>query len=712
MKQILQDLNSGNTFLEVVPIPKVKKGHILIKTTRSLISKGTEKMLVDFGKSSILNKIKSQPEKVNQVLDKIKTDGISQTIKTVNRKLNTPIPLGYSNCGLVVEIADDVTDFKVGDRVVSNGNHAEYVSVSKNLAAIIPDEISDEHACFTVIGSIGLQGIRLLKPMYGETYIVLGLGLIGLISIQILKSNGCNVIGFDIDDEKIKIANALGIESYNSEKIDVIQFSNNLTNNHGVDGVLITASSKSNQLVKTASQACRKRGKIVLTGVIGLNLDRSDFYEKEISFQVSCSYGPGRYDKSYEIDGVDYPLPFVRWTTKRNFETILNSLKKNEINVEPLITKKFKLNDYINAYKSLNDNRSIASIIEYENSVTNNSINSELRVVNIDNLKNISGFNLALIGSGNFASATILPSLSKLKAKIKYISSLNGLSSTLLAKKYSINFSTTETKKIFNDKDVMGVIISTRHDLHAKLIIESLNNNKNVFVEKPLCLNQTQLKEIISAKNKSNSSISVGFNRRFSPHSIKIKKFLGENPGPINIIANVNAGFVPEDSWIHDMSSGGGRIVGEACHFIDLISFFTGSDVSEVSMNALGIKPEINTDNASIHLKYKNGSLGVINYFSNGNSSYPKERIEIHYQKMTFIIDNFRKLYSYGKGNKFTNLILKTKQDKGHKNQFKSLLDYWNKSTKPLIPFNSIVNTTNTTFLALKSLQEGRTIKI
>lgn len=705
MKQIIQDLKKGNTILEEVPVPKVKSGSILIKTTKTLVSLGTEKMLVEFGKANFLQKAKKQPDKVKMVLDKVKTDGLKPTLNAVFNKLGQPLPLGYCNVGEVVAVGNNVTEFKVGDRVASNGGHAEYVLVPKNLAAKIPDNVSDEEATFTVIGSIGLQGIRLLNPTFGETIVVVGLGLIGLVTAELLKANGCNVIGFDFDKEKIKIAKEKGIIAINpAEGTDQVKFVESYTNGIGADGVIITASSKSNEIISQSAQMCRKLGRIVLVGVIGLDISRADFYNKEITFQVSCSYGPGRYDESYEQKGNDYPIGYVRWTEKRNFEAVLAALSKSTLDVKPLITEKIPLLDYNKIYGDMGSSNSIASILEY------NSTEDPTSTVTIDSkeFKGKKGV-IGIIGAGNFTSATILPSLKKLDANVKYIASSGGLSSTTMAKKYRIAKSTTDYHEILNDADVDLIFITTKHNMHASMVMEALNNDKSVFVEKPLALNESELTEIIDVFNKKNGNISVGFNRRFAPLAKQMKKVLGNDNAPINIVANMNAGFIPHEVWVHDMEVGGGRIIGEACHFIDLCTYLSGSKVAAVCMNAMGVNPSENTDNASILLKYKNGTNAVINYFSNGSKAYSKERLEVFSQERTLIMDNWRYLKGYGfKG--FSKCS--SKQDKGHYNQFNELIEQQKRGGNAIIPIDEIVNTTKASFAAIESLKQGKWIEI
>lgn len=706
MKQIIQDLKSGDTLLEEVPMPLVKAGYILVKTSRTLVSLGTERMLVEFGKANLIDKARQQPDKVKQVLDKIKTDGLLPTLEAVFNKLGQPLPLGYCNVGRVVAAGRGVTEFRVGDRVASNGNHAEYVCVPKNLAASVPEEVTDEEAAFTVIGSIALEGVRLVSPQLGETMIVIGLGLIGLIASQLLKASGCKVIGVEYDTQKVAIAKNFGIDAINpKEGCDPIKYVEEATHATGADAVLITASAKGNEVIHEACMMSRKRGKVVLVGVVGLDMRRDDFYKKELSFQVSCSYGPGRYDEDYENKGHDYPLPYVRWTEKRNFEAVLHCIASGSLDVKSLITERVPLTQYTEIYGNMRKRGSIASILEYPQT------ESVQTVVSIGS----NGFapngqkKFGIIGAGNYASSMIVPCLNKVDAPIKYIASAQGLHAKILAKTAKAENATSDYKEIMKDPEVGCVIICTRHNLHAPMVVETLKSGKSVFVEKPLCVRPEELNSVLAAYKEApkDTTLTVGFNRRFSPFAEKLHELAGN--GPKNIVATMNAGFIPKDMWVHDMETGGGRIIGEACHFIDLCSYLANSYVVKVCMNAMGENPEDNTDNASILLKYANGSTAVINYFANGSKSYPKERIEVFCDQRVFVIDNWRKLEAYGvKG--FSKM--KRTMDKGQKNMFALLNERLHNGGEALIPIDSIVNTTKVCFAAIESLKTNNWVNV
>jgi predicted dehydrogenase/threonine dehydrogenase-like Zn-dependent dehydrogenase len=698
MKQLIQNLKTGQTLLEEVPVPRPGRGQVLVKTTHSLVSLGTERMLVEFGKANLIQKARQQPDKVKQVLDKIRTEGLFPTLGAVFKRLDEPLPLGYCNAGVVVETGAGVSEFKAGDRVASNGKHAEYVCVPQNLVAKIPEVVSDEEASFAVIGSIALQGIRLCQPTLGETIVVVGLGLIGLITAQLVKANGCRVVGIDLEPAKLEMAKKWGIITINPRESDVVSSVLQVTGDHGADGAIITASAKSDEIVSQAARMSRKRGRIILVGVVGLNLNRAEFYEKELTFQVSCSYGPGRYDENYEQKGQDYPIGFVRWTEKRNFEAVLQTIASGQLDVKSLVTETVKLDDFQKIYGDMGKASSIASILVYSDS------EKKENTIQIISKAFSPGKSLGIIGAGNFTKMTVLPALKEAKTPISYISSANGLSGTHLAKKYDIANSTTNHKEILESPDVGLVMIATRHNLHARMVVECLQAGKDVFVEKPLALTRAEFDEIKTAYSQEKNSLTVGFNRRFSPHTQAVKKAMGDQPGPVNIVAVMNAGAIPASVWVHDMEIGGGRIIGEACHYMDLLVFLTGSLIEAVCMNALGPSPKENADNASILLRFANGSNGVVNYFANGNKAYSKERLEVYSQGRTAIIDNFRKTDAYGfsgfKG-------LKTSIDKGHEKQFKLLTDRLLHGGEPLIPFAEIENVTLASFAAVESLKTG-----
>lgn len=689
MKQILQSLKTGTTEVADVPVPRTSRGALLIKTSQTLISPGTERMLVDFGKAGWIEKARQQPDKVKMVLDKIKTDGLKPTLDAVFNKLDQPLPVGYCNVGVVDEVGDGVSEFKAGERVISNGKHAEAVTVPVNLCAKVPDAVSDEEAAFTVLGAISLQGIRLVKPTLGETIVVTGLGLVGLMTVQLLRANGCRVLGIDFDKEKLQLAKNFGAEVVDlSAGQDPLEISNLYSRGRGVDAVIVTAATKSSEPIHQAALMCRKRGRIVLVGVTGLELSRDDFFKKELTFQVSASYGPGRYDPNYEEKGQDYPVGFVRWTEQRNFEAVLDMMAAGSLDVKPLISHRFLIDDAENTYELISgDSPSLGILLEYPGL----KITKESRVVNFksypcnsDSTKE-SGF--SFIGAGNYATRSLMPAFKKSGAKLINVSSANGVSGMHAGRKFGFEKTTTDNDYIFNDRGTDAIIITTRHNSHADLVIKAVDSGKHVFVEKPLCLKQEELIEIMAVYDKSESKpiIMVGFNRRFSPQIKKIKKLLLGTSGPKSFIFNINAGHIDEDHWTQDNDIGGGRVVGEACHFIDLLRFLADSPIREWNQNSMNSNSK---DTLSIGLKFEDGSIGAINYFANGPKSLPKERLEIFSQGRALQLDNFRKLKGFSWPG-FTKMNL-WKQDKGQNDCASAFLNAVKGKTTAPIPIEEI----------------------
>lgn len=676
MKQILQNLGSGETMLAEVPAPGVRAGSLLIRTEASLVSLGTEKMLVDFGRANFIQKARKQPDKVKQVLQKIKTDGLMPTINAVRNKLDQPLPLGYCNVGRVVAVGAGVSGFSVGDRVVSNGPHAEMVCVPKNLCAKVPEGVSAEEAAFTVVGSIGLQGIRLIQPTLGETIVVTGLGLIGLLAVQALLASGCRVIGVDFDTKKCEAARSFGAETVDLSKgEDPVAFVNTYTQNRGADAVLITASTQSNEPMHQAAQMCRQRGRVVLVGVVGLNLMRSDFYEKEISFQVSCSYGPGRYDADYEERGNDYPYGLVRWTEGRNFEAILGLMQSGKMDVRPLISHRYAFEDALTAYANLGAPGSLGIVMTYPQD------NSAERTVVLK--KNSDSFGkgrgvVGILGAGNFTGATLLPALKKSGARLKTIVSAGGVTGTHLGKKFGFEVSTTDSNVLWDDTEIDTVYITTRHNAHAAQVIRALDAGKNVYVEKPLSLTHEEMDAIREALSRNrergdNSRLMVGFNRRFSPHIREIKKRLAASPEAKSFIMTVNAGAIPANHWTQDVQVGGGRLLGEGCHFVDLLRYLAGSEIVEYKADFLGGSSGALRDVFSISLKFADGSIGTVHYFANGEKSFPKERLEVFCGEKILQLDNFRVTRGYGwKG---FSTFKTSSQDKGHADAMRAMIE-------------------------------------
>jgi len=692
MKQIVQYLNTGETALEEVPAPMLKDGHLLIKTSCSLVSPGTERMLVEFGKAGWIGKAMQQPERIRTVVDKIRTDGIRPAVQSVFNKLGKPIPLGYSNAGTVIGVGKGVTGFRVGDRVVSNGPHAAIVSVPQNLAAKIPDNVPDEDAAFTVIGAIALQGIRLVQPSFGETVVVIGLGLIGQLTLQLLRANGCNVIGMDTDAGKCALAATAGASVLHATGGSTAEQVIEMTRGAGADAVIITASATTHDIISDAAQMSRKRGRIILVGVVGLNIRRSDFYEKELSFQVSCSYGPGRYDYRYEQQGIDYPLPFVRWTEQRNFEAVLQALSAGQLKVRELLTQRCAIDDYADVYSTLEQAAGIASLFLYPQDAgpLHHMIRLPLR-------KSATGpGNIGIIGAGNFVKGVVLPALKKAGSRIAAIVSEQGLSAAALAKQEQIPVAATDAAVVLADAQLDAVLIATRHDSHAALAIATLEHNKHVFVEKPLAINYEELDKIAQVYSRTGKTLTVGFNRRHAPLAQKLRSLLAD--APVNIVVTVNAGRLSTKDWLSDPAVSGGRIIGEVCHFIDLCSFISGSLITGVCASGM------DEDDASILLRYANGAHAVINYFTNGSKAYDKERIEVYQGGKTLVLENWRKLSAHGvKGFSSSSVA----QDKGHVNQFRLWQECITRGGEAPIPFTSLLNTSRAAIAATESLRDS-----
>ncbi len=712
MKQILQDLSKGLTYIEEAPAPKVSNNSLLVKTEASLISAGTERMLVDFGRSSLIQKAKQQPEKVKQVIDKARTDGIATTIDAVRSKLAQPIPLGYCNVGTVVEVGSDVIGFKDGDRVLSNGPHADIVRVPQNLCAKVPENVASDAATFSVSGAIALQGIRIAKPTLGESFAVIGVGLIGLLAVQLLRAQGCRVLAFDFDEKKLALARNFGAMTCNPGKAeDPISAGVSFSRGRGVDGVIVTASTSSSDPISQAARMSRKRGRIVLVGVTGLDLNRSDFYEKELSFQVSCSYGPGRYDKKYESMGQDYPIGFVRWTAQRNFEAVLDLLSNGQVDVSQLITHRIPFEEAPNAYDILTSDKSVLGLLlEYPNT-TAAAYESSVELPNAEEASTVSSSTekaCTFIGAGNYASRVLMPAFRKAGGRIQNVVTSSGTSAVIHGKANRASSASTDIDNALADPSTDAIVIATQHDTHASIVQKALKVGKHVFVEKPLALDLIAVEAIETLYNELQSQgsapkIMVGFNRRFAPHSQKIKKLLASQKGPKAIIATVNAGAIPAYHWTQDEKTGGGRIVGEACHFIDLIRYYTGSPITSIK-SALA-NPSLG-DIATITLRFKDGSIGTVHYFANGNAAFPKERIEVFCEGKILQLDNFRKLRGLGwKGFQKLNLW---RQDKGQVQCAQSFLDAIQQDQQNPIPFDEIMEVSRASIEAAQQAKGQR----
>jgi predicted dehydrogenase/threonine dehydrogenase-like Zn-dependent dehydrogenase len=690
MIQIFQNLSSGETIIQHVPIPAVAPGQVLVRSSASLVSAGTERMLVEFGKASLLDKARQQPDKVRMVLDKARTDGIGPTIRSVKAKLDQPLPLGYSNVGTVIEIGDGVSGFSVGDRVVSNGHHAEVVCVPANLCAHIPAGVDDESAAFTVLGAIALQGIRLLQPTLGENVVVTGLGLIGLLTVQLLRANGCSVLGIDPDLERCKLAESFGTATCCLASGDnPLEVANQLSSGRGVDGVIITASTKSNEPVHQAAMMCRKRGRIVLVGVTGLELSRADFYEKELSFQVSCSYGPGRYDPNYEEKGQDYPFGLVRWTEQRNFEAVLGLMASGDIDVGKLISHRFPIDQAASAYEVLGNENPLGILIQYPGINTETPVR-QVPLVPATAARPAKAPIISMIGAGNYAGQVLIPAFKKAGAGLHTLVSGGGVSSVHHGKRHGFANAGTDPGEVFEESNVSAVVVATRHASHAQYVIQAVAADKDVFVEKPLCLTIDELERIKAGMSGNASSrLMVGFNRRFSPLTRRMQELLAGTSSPKSFIMTINAGRIPAEHWTQDPAIGGGRIVGEGCHFIDLLRFLAGAPISGWTVSQLRDSADRVPDKVSISLEFEDGSQGTIHYLANGHRSFPKERLEVFCAGKVLQLDNFRRLRGWGwKG--FSGMRL-WRQDKGQEACVAAFVDAIREGKPSPIPLDEIL---------------------
>lgn len=730
MKQILQSLKTGETEVAEIPCPVARPGQLLIQTRRTLVSAGTERMLVEFGQANYLDKARKQPEKVKQVLDKVKTDGLWTTVDAVQSKLDQPLPLGYCNAGVVLEVGAGVEGFEVGDRVVSNGSHAEVVSVPQNLCAKIPDGVSFDQAAFTVAASIGLQGIRLAQPTLGERFVVTGLGLIGLMTVQLLRAHGCEVMGIDFDGERLALAESFGATTVNlSEGEDPVAAGMAFSGGHGVDGVIVTASTPSSEPMHQAAEMSRKRGRIVLVGVTGLELNRGDFYEKELSFQVSCSYGPGRYEPNYEDRGLDYPIGFVRWTEQRNFEAILAMLASGQFNVDALMTHRFSIAEAGDAYRELTANKAaIGILLEYPESdvdprsmdtvqfetggadLVSEQVKRAVEAVNKARRRLLKGdrssVNVGVIGAGNYASRVMIPALKSTGATLKTIASRGGMSGYHSGRKFGFEQTTTDTGGLFEDSALNALLILTQHSNHADLVIQGLKAGKNIFVEKPLAITEEQLQAVEAAYEEASTGsnppiLMVGFNRRFAPHIQRMKSLFAATVEPKSFIMTVNAGAIPADHWTQDPDVGGGRIIGEGCHFIDLLRFLADAPITQIQAMKMGDAPsvEITEDKMSISLAFADGSFGTVHYLANGDASFPKERLEVFCGGGILQMDNYRKLTGFGWPGFSSEGSMA--QDKGHAGCIDAFVDAVASGKPAPIGFDELVEVTRASFRAV-----------
>lgn len=714
MRQLFQDLKKGEVFLAEVPLPRPAEGELLCQTLTSLISAGTERMLLDFGQAGWLGKARQQPEKVRQVLDKVRADGVLATWNSVNSRLAQALPLGYCNVARVLEAEPAIlreAGVVPGQRVVSNSPHAELICTRPTTCAAVPEGVSDQEAAFTVLAAVGLQGVRLAQPTLGEYFAVVGLGLIGLMTVQVLRANGCRVLGLDIDPDKCRLAESFGATSFTlAEGKDPVAQAQEFSKGRLLDGVLITAATKSNQVVSQAAAMCRKRGRIILVGTAGLNLRRSDFYEKELSFQVSCAYGPGRYDPRYEQKGQDYPLAYVRWTMKRNFEAVLDLMADGKLDVKPLISHRFDFEQAPQAFQLMSRREPhLGMVLTYQGQApSQEELHPKLEAVAP---RQASRPVVGVLGAGLYATNTLLPNLAKTNAHLRSIVSRHGSNAALAAKRFGFERALSSEDELWADPEINTVFILTRHNLHAPQVLKALKTGRHVFVEKPLCLTLEELAEIRRAyaealKQNPGQQFMVGFNRRFAPLVREMKEILAGSPAVKSFVMTVNAGPLPPEHWLLDPKVGGGRIVGEAIHFVDLLRHLAGSPVAAAHLTPES--EETPPQGGVISLRFQDGSLGAVHYLTNGPKNFPKERLEVFWEGKALQLDNFKRLRQWGLKPPKRRWAPNLAQDKGHAAAVSSFIQAIASGDEPPLPLEEIWEASEVSLKLAKEVSWGK----
>jgi len=712
MKQVVLDLSTGETKVVEVPEPILRAGGVIVKNLYSVVSAGTESTLVRFAKKNLIGKARERPDLFKTFLEKAKRDGFLVAFQQAQRRLDKYFPLGYSSAGIVVDVADDITDFKVGDRVACAGAeyawHSDKVFVPKNMLAKVPDKVDLKDAAFTTISSIALNGIRCASPEIGQTIVIIGLGLLGLLALQIAKSAGCRVVGIDVDQRKIPLAQELGIDLALTRSEDNERTIMNFTDRVGADAVIITASTESNDPVELAGRVARSRAKISIIGAVGLEIPRELFYKKELSIVIPKSYGPGRYDRNYEEMGQDYPIDFVRWTISRNMQTILNLISEKKLLPSKLITHTFHIDSAHQAYSNIDENSSliIGQMIKYDEE--EKPSHSELLEVKTAELKE-GVIKCGIIGAGTFGMSVALPIISKIEhLSMQAIATASGLNAKSAADKYKIAKIYSDYHRLLEDNSIDLVFIMTRNSTHASITVDAIEKDKNVLVEKPPAIELDELDEIEKSWKKSSKTVMVGFNRRYAPFTSEIKSFFKNRVTPMIATYRVNAEEIPKDHWVYDKKEGGGRIISEGIHFIDYLSYVIGSGPTSVyAKPIISDKKQDVMDNFIINLSYEDGSIGTVVYTSHGSKSLPKEHAEFFAESKTAILDNFRnlKLSTAKKTNIKRNLL---SQDKGYKNEFEFLVESIRKGDRRENEFRTAMLSSRATIVALKSIISGK----
>ena len=706
-------MRDGKTLVSEVPVPTPLAGQALVKISASLVSAGTERMLVEFAEKSLIGKARSRPDLFRQVLDKMKRDGVIATLQASFNRLDQPMALGYSSAGTIVELGDGMEGFKIGQRVACAGGnyavHAEFNVVPRNLITPLPDSVDFESAAFTTLGAIALQGFRLAQPQVGERVAVIGLGLLGLLTAQIAVAAGCRVFGIDTNPERTGLAGQFGISACSRES--ALEQGMAFTTQRGFDSVIICADTSSSDPVELAGAIARDRAKVVATGAVGLTLPRKVYFEKELSFINSRSYGPGRYDPLYEEAGLDYPIGYVRWTEGRNLEAIVELLADGKLNVKPLISHRFSIDQALEAYEIITGKKKypfLGVILTYGEESASESRKVDFHPFNV----NPADMKLGVIGAGLYANATLLPVLKKIRnIELVGIASAGGLHAQHSGKKFGFAYATSDENQILNDPHINTVAILTRHDSHAALAVRALASGKHVFVEKPMAVDDDQLEALTRQLEHSRGQLfMVGFNRRFAPLAVELSRFLADRTEPLHVHFRVNAGYIPAKHWVHDPVQGGGRIIGEGCHFVDFITFLVGVAPAGITARALPDSGKYRGDNVTMTFTFPDGSIGVVDYLANGDKSFPKERVEVFCGERVAVLDDFRTLEMV-KGGKKT--VKRSGQDKGHLAEMQAFEQAIRTGGQPPIPYGQLIGVTQATFLALESISKnGRDLSV
>jgi len=713
MKQILQNMRDGKTTVQEIPIPGVKRNGALVRTMASLVSAGTERMLVEFAEKNLVAKASSRPDLVKQVVSKAKREGILPTIEAAFNKLDQPMPLGYSSAGIIEETGRDLVGFQPGDRVACAGGgfavHAEYGVIPQNLLVHLPDHVDFESGAFATLGAIALQGFRLANPQLGESVCIIGLGLLGLLSVQIAKAAGCSVFGIDLDQKRVSLAESFGIKAV--LRPDCESLARSFTGDRGFDHILICADTRSNDPVELAGLLARDHGTVIAVGAFGMDLPRKVYYEKELIFKVSRSYGPGRYDPQYEEGGQDYPYGYVRWTEGRNIQAFVDLMAAGLVDVKPLITHRFEIDQAEKAY-SLITGKSSESFLGVLLTYPSSEESPHSNIIKFTSLsKPQSKISVGVLGAGNYAQAVFLPVVQKTGGvALSGIASASGLSATHAARKFSFSFTSSDENQVLNNPEINTVVILTRHNQHARQVITALENGKHVYCEKPLAINEDELHQVEETlKAQPKAILTVGFNRRFAPFAQRLKEFTRQSNSPMVIDYCVNAGFLPANHWTQDHAVGGGRIIGEGCHFIDFCTFLTGQKPATVQMQclpAVGSNPQ---DSCVITLTYPDGSVATIRYLANGNKNFPKERVEVFTGGRIGILDDFRTLQLVTE-TRTTTLRSRFSQDKGHQAAWQSFINCITGGKNPPIPYEQLIAVTRASFAANTSAHSGEIV--